>query len=193
MFEFCITALYPYLMFEYCTTALFQYLQLGWVLYQSFIPIHNVCIIYHSFIAILSLKEYFIKTIHTYSLFEYFILALCKYSLKAWCFLEQGTLSSSLSRYWPRGYKTQVHSQTQNSAMIGCLRTRVRRQPIIALYFESETVITHITILRCPHNVDYDVSKLLKQNKYSLFECFITVFSGSDIVTIMCFLLLSPL
>ena len=24
--------------------------------------------------------------------------------------------------------------------MIGCLRTRVRKQPIIALYFESETV-----------------------------------------------------
>ena len=25
--------------------------------------------------------------------------------------------------------------------MIGCLQTRVRKQPIIALYFESETVI----------------------------------------------------
>ena len=25
--------------------------------------------------------------------------------------------------------------------MIGCLRTRVRKQPIIALYFESETVL----------------------------------------------------
>ena len=25
--------------------------------------------------------------------------------------------------------------------MIGCLRTRVRKQPIVALYFESETVL----------------------------------------------------
>ena len=25
--------------------------------------------------------------------------------------------------------------------MIGCMRTRVRKQPIIALYFESETVL----------------------------------------------------
>ena len=25
--------------------------------------------------------------------------------------------------------------------MIGCLQTRVRKQPIIALYFESETVL----------------------------------------------------
>ena len=25
--------------------------------------------------------------------------------------------------------------------MIGCLRTRVRKQPIIALYFESENVL----------------------------------------------------
>ena len=25
--------------------------------------------------------------------------------------------------------------------MIGCLRTRVRKQPIIVLYFESETVL----------------------------------------------------
>ena len=29
--------------------------------------------------------------------------------------------------------------------MIGCLRTRVRKQPIIALYFESETVPKFIT------------------------------------------------
>ena len=33
---------------------------------------------------------------------------------------------------WPRGYEI--------SAMIGCLRTRVRKQPIIALYYEFETV-----------------------------------------------------
>ena len=38
-----------------------------------------------------------------------------------------------LSVYWP---------QTQNnSAIIGCLRTRVRKQPIITLYFESKTIL----------------------------------------------------
>ena len=30
--------------------------------------------------------------------------------------------------------------------MIGCLRTRVRKQPIIALYFESETVLKGLVI-----------------------------------------------
>ena len=34
----------------------------------------------------------------------------------------------------PRGYKTWVQSQTQKIAMIGCLQTRVRKQPIITLY-----------------------------------------------------------
>ena len=29
--------------------------------------------------------------------------------------------------------------------MIGCLRTRVRKQPIVALYFESELVLKLIT------------------------------------------------
>ena len=37
---------------------------------------------------------------------------------------------------WLRGY-----SQAQKSAMIGCLWSRVHKQPIIALYFESETVL----------------------------------------------------
>ena len=39
---------------------------------------------------------------------------------------------------WPRGYKTSSFSDSELSAMIGCLRTRVRKQPIIALYFEFE-------------------------------------------------------
>ena len=38
----------------------------------------------------------------------------------------------------PRGYKTWVHSQTQNKAK---WLARVRKQPVIALYFESETVL----------------------------------------------------
>ena len=37
----------------------------------------------------------------------------------------------------PRGYKTGVHSQTQNKAQW----LVVRKQPIIALYFESENVL----------------------------------------------------
>ena len=32
-------------------------------------------------------------------------------------------------------------SDLKQSAMIGCLRTRVRKQPIIALYIEPETVL----------------------------------------------------
>ena len=46
------------------------------------------------------------------------------------------------SEFRPLSYKTWVQSQTVSdskySAMIGCLRTRVRKQPIIALYFESK-------------------------------------------------------
>ena len=42
----------------------------------------------------------------------------------------------------PGGYKTLVHSQTQNKAhCIGCLWTGVHKQTIIALYFEFETVL----------------------------------------------------
>ena len=42
---------------------------------------------------------------------------------------------------WPRGYKTKVHSQTKQKRNFGCFRTRVRKQPIIALYFEFEAVL----------------------------------------------------
>ena len=38
---------------------------------------------------------------------------------------------------WPQGNKTRVHSQTQNKGQ--GLAAGVRKQPIIALYFESET------------------------------------------------------
>ena len=37
--------------------------------------------------------------------------------------------------------KLEYSLRLKKSAMIGCLRTRVRKQPIIALYFESETVL----------------------------------------------------
>ena len=33
--------------------------------------------------------------------------------------------------------------------MIGCLRTRVRKQPIIALYLESETVLKFYNLEAC--------------------------------------------
>ena len=45
--------------------------------------------------------------------------------------------------------------------MIGCLRTRLRKQPIIALYFESEPVLKFynledrlFTVCSLPHHVD---------------------------------------
>ena len=37
--------------------------------------------------------------------------------------------------------------------MIGCLRNRVRKQPIIALYFESETVLKFYNIEDCQVSV----------------------------------------
>ena len=36
-------------------------------------------------------------------------------------------------------------SDSKQSTMIGCLRTRVRKQPIIALHFESENELKVIT------------------------------------------------
>ena len=39
--------------------------------------------------------------------------------------------------------KLEFILRLKKSAMIGCLRTRVRKQPIIALYFESETGSTY--------------------------------------------------
>ena len=37
--------------------------------------------------------------------------------------------------------------------MIGCLRIRVRKQPIIALYFESETVLKFLNLEACIQRV----------------------------------------
>ena len=47
-------------------------------------------------------------------------------------FLE--SYAAHLNKIRPQGYKTWVHSQTQNKAC-------VHKQPIIVLYFESETVL----------------------------------------------------
>ena len=41
---------------------------------------------------------------------------------------------------WPRGCKPRVHSKTQNKAQRLAACGHVRKQPIIALYFEFETV-----------------------------------------------------
>ena len=71
--------------------------------------------------------------------------------------------TSWVGRSRPRGYKTRVHSQTQNKAqwLAACghvsassqsLRTRVRKQPIIALYFESETVLKFYNLEACSLN-----------------------------------------
>ena len=39
--------------------------------------------------------------------------------------------------------------------MIGCLRTRVRKQPIIALYFESELVLKFYNLEAWPLFISY--------------------------------------
>ena len=40
-------------------------------------------------------------------------------------------------------------SNSKLSAMIGCLPTRVRKQPIIAVYFEFETVLKFYNLGAC--------------------------------------------
>ena len=46
-----------------------------------------------------------------------------------------------LTRPGPEVTKLEFILRLKKSPMIGCLRTRVRKQPIIVLYFESETVL----------------------------------------------------
>ena len=45
----------------------------------------------------------------------------------------------------PKLQNSSSFSNSKQSAMIGCLWTRVRKQPIIALYFEFETVLKFTT------------------------------------------------
>ena len=57
--------------------------------------------------------------------------------------------------------------------MIGCLRTRVRKQPIIALYFEFETVLKFYNLEAWPsksiyRNVVY--TTVYPHGLYSLLE-----------------------
>ena len=60
------------------------------------------------------------------------------------------------------GYKTYVHSLTQKqSAMIGCLRARARKQPIVALYFEFENELKFYD-LRTSSNMTWREEKIRK-------------------------------
>ena len=81
------------------------------------------------------------------------------------------------------------------SAMIGCLRTLVRKQPIIALYFESETELkfyynleiiaklerTLETALNHPHIIHYwpfqgdSYAPLFSMSSYAFFFCVVLV------------------
>ena len=50
--------------------------------------------------------------------------------------------------------------------MIGCLRTRVRKQPIIALYFESKTVLKFYNLeARSYHDLEEYVRRPLIWNE----------------------------
>ena len=56
--------------------------------------------------------------------------------------------------------------------MIGCLRTRVRKQPIIALYFETEIVLTFYN-LKARHiffqnSVDPDQQSVHTTSKFTI-------------------------
>ena len=61
--------------------------------------------------------------------------------------------------------------------MIGCLRTRVRKQPIIALYFESELVLKFYNLeASCyPVKAAYSVTMNIFRKKYFLFKSFVNV------------------
>ena len=50
--------------------------------------------------------------------------------------------------------------------MIGCLRTRVRKQPIIALYFESETVLKFYNLGTWPRG--YKTFFMLNSTEYEI-------------------------
>ena len=56
----------------------------------------------------------------------------CKYGI---CFTKMGPRHK---KTWPQGYKPWVQSQTQNKAQWLAACGHVRKQPIIALYFEFE-------------------------------------------------------
>ena len=57
-------------------------------------------------------------------------------------------------------------SDSKESAMIGCMRTRVRKQPIIALYFESETVLK-LYNLEASNSAMFIIAFLLKKKNKS--------------------------
>ena len=50
--------------------------------------------------------------------------------------------------------------------MIGCLRTCVRKQPIIALYFEFETVLKFYNLEACSLFLSETIAKLKWTLKY---------------------------
>ena len=63
--------------------------------------------------------------------------------------------------------------------MIGCLRTRVRKQPINALYFESETVFKFYNLEARSYSVEKDdfdtYSEYARiQNTYTNSQCIVT-------------------
>ena len=52
--------------------------------------------------------------------------------------------------------------------MIGCLRTRVRKQPIIALYFESELVEVFTKYYKTASEYDEEIPQSHTADKYVL-------------------------
>ena len=54
--------------------------------------------------------------------------------------------------------------------MIGCLRTRVRKQPIIALYFESETGLKVYNLEACSYNNAAKGIRLLDKKQFLFIQ-----------------------
>ena len=74
----------------------------------------------------------------------------------------------SSTKWWhirPRGYKPWVHSQTKNKAKtIGCLQTRVHKQPIIALYCTQVLKPQGLVVFPC--NVLWKSAKVQSYNTW---------------------------
>ena len=75
--------------------------------------------------------------------------------------------------------------------MIGCLRTRVRKQPIIALYFESETVVKFYNFealclfgikVQSEHNINFIESIKELNNELFTARLLITITPKSGII-----------
>ena len=101
---------------------------------------------------VLSIFEWPLKTgftVYAYVCLNLFFPWLCHLLNLFKNYPFRSILYSSMNMIRPRGYKLLFILKLKKSAMISCLRTRVRKQPIIALYFEFETLLKLYNLGAC--------------------------------------------